>query len=188
MYIYSETQAYDISQIPTKFSQELKRNADWLKFGFHSVKPIFSETEISRLDSFKIAYTKVENAITDFADKKSLSTCLRLHYFFATDSEKVYLKEKGIKVLLTADNPGRLSYSLPFYVRGTYSDTCMHYLQTDMRVENMSIFPYYDLSKYCEEDTFVIFTHEWALNSRKMRFKFERSIKHLSRSNVVFIN
>lgn len=193
LYIYAESDKYSIEKFPVKFRKELQQNSDWLKFGFHSIRPKFAETTMANTDSFEIAYMRVTDAITRFAGNDGMSKCLRLHYFYASKEEVGFLADKGITTMLAADDPERASYSLPIEAqkelhRGSYSDSIMHFLATDMRIEKQSISPYWDLYKHIENDTLVIFTHEWALDRKSIKFKFGRTLQILYNSGANFVN
>lgn len=187
LYIYAESTDFQIEDVPAKYRNELSANADWLQFGFHAIRPSFSKTETSNLDSFSSAFQRVSQAIERFAGDGSKSSCLRLHYYYATPEERAFLANNGVKMLLTADNPGRESYSLSRH-DSSFSDSAMRYLATDMRVENMGPFPFIDLARHDECDTLVLFTHEWALDSKMARLKFRRILHLLTNSNAIFIN
>lgn len=193
LYIYAESEDYSIEKFPVKFRKELQQNSDWLKFGFHSIRPNFSQPTISNSDSFRIAYTRVVENIKRFAGNENMSNCLRLHYFYASKDEIVFLKSNGITTLLAADDPERHSYSLSQKAQeelrsGSYSDSIMRFLATDMRIEKQSISPYNDLYQHSENDTLVIFTHEWALYRRFIKYKFWRTLQILYNSDANFIN
>lgn len=147
---------------------------------------------MANTDSFKIAYMRVTEAITRFAGNDGMSKCLRLHYFYASKKEVGFLADKGITTMLAADDPERVSYSLSIEAqkklhRGGYSDSVMHFLATDMRIEKQGI-PYWDLYKHIENDTLVIFTHEWALDRKSIKFKFGRTLQILYNSGANFVN
>jgi len=194
LYIYAEAEKYSINTFPIKYKKDFKKNSNWLKFGFHSIRPVFSKSETSKIDSFKTAYITVMKNIERFAGKDSKSICLRLHYFYATKDEIEFLSEQGCRILLTADDVKRQSYSLSNTAmkeleHGSYSDQNMHYLATDMRIETFGISPMWELLKHQEDkDTLVVFTHEWALNKRIIKCKFERTLSILANSKAYFIN
>lgn len=192
LYIYKEADNYDIKNFPAKYKREFANNADWLKFGFHAIRPHFNEEITANLDTFLTAYRQVDSCITVFAGESSKSQILRLHYFFATPEERTLISRMGGAILLTADNPGRRSYSLSdnqlnALRKGSYNDNELHYLATDLRIENMTI-PDYNLRAHQENDTLVIFTHEWALKSRTNRLKLTRTLQILENNKVNYIN
>ena len=95
LYIYKEAKGYDITSFPTKYKREFANNADWLKFGFHAIRPQFNEEITANLDTFSTAYRQVDSCITTFAGETSKSHILRLHYFFATPAERTLISKSG---------------------------------------------------------------------------------------------
>lgn len=71
--------------------------------------------------------------------------------------------------------------------KGSFTDTCCQYLATDHRVEHMLFEPYFNLLNKEENDTLVVFTHEWALANKSNRIKLRRILHILYRSKVKFI-
>lgn len=188
LYVYLESGDWKIDDMPVRYRQELITNSNWLKFGFHSIRPVFSQHEIANIDSFSQAYRRVCDGIERFAGSESLTKILRLHYFFATRAECDYLKNKGVNTLLTADDPNRESYSIVPNHRRSYGFKGINYLATDYRIENGSLSPWYDLYEHAENDTLAIFTHEWALLNRVNRYKLNSAIRILSNSGAQFVN
>lgn len=95
LYIYAEANNYDIADIPLKFKNEFIANAEWLKFGFHAIRPQYNITVTANTDSFITAFNKVNRHIIRFGDSLSLSHILRLHYFYATVEERVRIAIGG---------------------------------------------------------------------------------------------
>lgn len=192
LYIYKEARDYDITLFPIKYKCEFANNADWLKLGFHAIRPKFNEAITANYDTFSNAYRQVDSCITAFAGESSKSHILRFHYFFATPAERTLISQSGGVILLAADNPDRRSYSLSddqlnLLKNGSYHDNELHYLATDLRIENMTI-PDYELRTHQENDTLVIFTHEWALTSRINRMRLIRTLQILENNKVSYIN
>lgn len=191
LYIYKEAKDYDIARFPYRFKSEFAENADWLKFGFHAIRPHFDESITSQIDSFSL-YNQVDSCISAFAGEQSKTHILRLHYFYATPAERTLISHSGGVILLTADHSDRRSYSLSdmqlnVLRKGSCQDNELHYLATDLRIENMTI-PDYDLRIHNENDTLAVFTHEWALASRLNKAKFIRTLQILKNNNITYIN
>ena len=116
---------------------------------------------------------------------------LRLHYYFATQDEVMYLKGKGVGTLLSADDE-RISYSLPRKIdsilqkeeRISYHG--MNYERTDIRIEK-TVFPIADLIENRNDDKIIIFTHEWALAKTENIVKLYLTLYFLHFYNAVFI-
>lgn len=193
LYIYEKASGYDIEDFPLKYKKELRQNAGWLKFGFHSIEPQFQpDSELG--DScllFEKAFHKVNASIVEFASESNISDKLRLHYFYASKTQLYALKAGGVNTLFTADDPERKSYSMSDQEQdslrsGSYRDSNFVYLATDLRIEKLS-FPYFDLLQHAENDTLVIFTHEWALADKQNQYKLQRVLQILQRSRARFI-
>lgn len=193
LYVYRKAPGYDIEQFPLRYKDELSKNAEWLKFGFHSIEPQFHPDSVST-DScqlFADAFQTVNASISLFSSESNISDKLRLHYFYASKYQLDILKNEGVKVLFAADDPERKSYSMSdlsqHYLRsGSYHDSSFIYLATDLRIEKISL-PYFDLLQHSENDTLVIFTHEWALADKRNQYKLQRVLQILKQSKVCFI-
>lgn len=102
-----------------------------------------------------------------------------------------FLKENGVEVLLSADDD-RISYSLPKLVndRLIREEHTLYngivYERTDIRIEH-TIFPIVDLIENRNDETIVLFTHEWALEEKNNRIKFHISILFLTIYQCNFI-
>ena len=113
---YSKDSEYDISDLPSKYAEELKANAEWLKFGFHA-RDDKKKYNSDEADSIKADYEKFCNAIMHATkgNDSSIDRVVRLGFFSGTRVNVRALQEceKGILGLLTADNDNkRLSYYL----------------------------------------------------------------------------
>lgn len=184
LYIYG-----NINNYSDKFKKEFSANSNWLRFGFHAIKPEFDSLETSNLKIFTRAYNSVDSCIVLFAGKESKASALRLHYYYATYDEIEFMKQKGINRLLSADDK-RISYSLPIKLneklieRNSLYFNGMNYRRTNLRMENC-IFPPLDL-RDAPKDTIVFFTHEMQLNSRKGKIKFDYCLWFLCKQNCKF--
>lgn len=179
----------DIKFNTQQYKHEFQNNSNWLKFGFHSIKSNFNKSEASDIRSFRSAFIKVDSLIGIFAGENSKSMTLRLHYYYATSSEIVFLKSRGIRRLLSADND-RISYSLPKDINSylikynTISYKGMNYRRTNLRLEKM-FFPPYKL-RTTPNDTIVFFTHESQLKKKMSRLKMGYCLWFLKNSNSKF--
>ena len=189
LYTYECSGNYHVSKIPKRFIHEIRENADWLRFGFHAKEPEFIKDSVTRLEYFKEAYASLESS--------KLVVCgggnLRLHYYYATPEEVAFLKEKGVKVLLSADDD-RISYSLPQNINKLLLQkeniiyNGMTYERTDIRIEKTWC-PIIDLLKNRNDEMIVVFTHEWAQQQQKVnRLKFLFTLYFLSlyKANFIF--
>lgn len=189
LYIFPIDDRVINSKLPKRFIHDFQNSNDWLHFGFHGIKQAFSAIEAGDSALFVDAYSKVKQYINHIG--ASHTQTLRLHYWFATNTEKQYLSSEGITTLLTSeiDSP---SYSLPNYVMkrlksGAYADSTFRYLRTEIRIEQMSSTPYIELMRHQDNDTLVIYSHEWFLN-RINYLRLARLVEILTLSKCHFIN
>lgn len=84
LYVFERDRDFHISEVPVRFREEFRGNADWLKFGFHWIEPTF-DPDI-RLKDFAESYRNVNEAIIRWGDTSCLSPVIRLHYFYGADS------------------------------------------------------------------------------------------------------
>lgn len=164
-YVYEQDGKYHINDFPVKYKEEIMNNSDWLKFGFHAQNPTDS---LSDDKSFSTAYNIVDSNLT--YKMGGQSHVLRLHYYHASPQNVEYLKSKGVKVLLSADD-NRISYSLSpkdnriLIKNGKFLKDGLTYVRTDIRVERDNIITF--LFEHLNDDELIVFTHEWALYSSK---------------------
>lgn len=99
LYVYKKAPGYDIEFFPLKYKEELRKNAEWLKFGFHSIEPQFLIDSLltDSCQLFTDAFQKVNASILSFASESNISDKLRLHYFYASKSQLDTLKMRGGK-------------------------------------------------------------------------------------------
>ena len=116
--IYYETEGFNLSQMPDKFRDEWKQNADWIRLTFHAKandpdRPyIHASAEKIRQD-----YLLVTGEIARFAGREVLSPFTTVHWGETTLAGARALREEGV-VGLTGyfDSDGefpRVSYYLP---------------------------------------------------------------------------
>lgn len=189
-YCFENDGDFDVSQVPIKYARELADNSDWLKFGFHGIKPMAHRPINVKYSEFTTAFSNFQKAVERFASCHNLATMLRLDYFYATPSEVVFLRNNGVRTLLSADDDRR-NYYLPFQKnrqlihKNSIEYEGIKYLRTNIRIENID-FPYFNILKNRNRDTLVIFTHEWKLDNLN-KYKLKRTIKILKEQNYIFI-
>lgn len=189
-YCFEQDGDYNISHVPKKFAHEFTANSDWLKFGFHGIKPSSHKPTNVNYSEFAFAFSHFRKEVERFSSYQNLATILRLDYFYATPGEVEFLRENGVSTLLSADDDRR-SYSLPYHKNSQIIDKNsiqyggVKYLRTNIRIENID-FPYVNILRNRDRDTLVVFTHEWKLNWLN-RKKFQRTIKILKEQNYKFI-
>lgn len=193
-----------VSELPKEFFEEFLSNSDWLKVSFHWESMDFKK-EIPA-NEFEKAFQEVHQTFCHSSDSSVWASAIRLHYFFAPDSLMNHLQD--VKTLLCADNEERLSYNLtPHEVKvlstnQQFSKNGIMYRPTNLRIEDHPFNIRSEIKKNCNQDTLVIFTHEWAINSQPIkdiliklvknhtlrinalnRYNFERTIKWLNQNN-----
>lgn len=189
LYTYEQYKGFNISCLTNKYKGEFINNSDWLKLGYHAKSDLTTKDSIANLLFFISSFKKTKRSI-----EYSIGSCasmLRLHFYFATQTEIDSLKNLGVSSLLSSDDE-RVSYSLPI----RYNDSLLvsesldfdgvHYEKTDIRVEN-TLNPLYSLWENRNDDFLSIFTHEWALSSTSSKIKFSCYLLFLSlyKSNFV---
>lgn len=182
---------FTIQQVPTKFKKDFETNRDWLKIGFHGVKPLSHRPTNRSFAEFTRAYKLFNSAVGMFAGEGSIAKTLRLDFYYTTKQEANFLKQNGVSTLLSADDD-RISYSLPFKMNrhiirnNSIRYDSIKYLRTSIRIENIDV-PYINIVKNRMIDTLVVFTHEWKLN-RINRYKLERTVEILKDCDYTFIS
>lgn len=185
LYVYENVKDYSIDSIPQKYIRQLQGETDWLRVGFHASNDTIDRELIGDYSIFKKSFDVVNEKFVGGAKS------LRLQYYYATSEEVSFLVNKGITTLLSADDD-RISYSLPH----SYNESLignesllykgMHYEHTDFRVEN-PLSPFKQLYSNRNDDTIVLFTHEWALQNRWNRYKLWFYLAFFSIYKSVFI-
>lgn len=189
-YIFEQDGDFNVSQIPNKYIDEFKRNSQWLKFGYHGIKPSFHRPNNVNYKQFAASYLRLNRELSRFASDSSRASILRLDYFYATPREITFLTNNGVRTLLAADDDRR-SYFLPFEKNKLLiQNNSIHYdklkyLRTNIRIENND-FPYLNILRNRNRDTLVIFTHEWKLDKIN-KYKLARTIKILKDQKYKFI-
>lgn len=190
-YCFEKDCDYNISKMPSKYAREFTENSDWLKFGFHGIKPSSHKPNNVKYSEFTTAFSNFQKEVGRFASCHNIATMLRLDYFYATPGEVLFLRNNGVRTLLSADDDRR-NYYLPYQKnRQLINENSIHYdglkyLRTNIRIENTD-FPYLNILRNRERDTLVIFTHEWKLD-RINKYKLRRMIKILKEQNYKFIS
>lgn len=180
---------FDIRKVTGKFQAELTKNANWLKFGYHSIEPTAFFDDSTSTEEFKESFTRVNKEIKRFAGEDSLSRVLRLHYFRANKEMVNYLISQGVKGLLCSDDD-RISYDLSEDKHRELKEqdkiifAGMTYYNTDFRFDGKS-FIHYQMHKLRDKEILVLFTHEWALGRKGLQ-KIETAVKWLAKNNYEF--
>lgn len=187
LYCFKEKVGFDMSQVPSKYYSEFSNNSDWLRIAFHGIRGMGHKPE-------ELLDNELEKAYSFFCGLPFIyqkASILRLERFFGSSKQIAYLKSKGVKTFLAADDE-RISYDLDdvankeLIKEGRLYRNGINYLRTNIRIENI-IEPYVTLIKINIKDTLVIFTHEWKLNIWN-KYKLRRMIRLLKYNHYMFIN
>ncbi len=163
LYVFERANNYSIDDIPLKYIEQLRREKDWLRIGYHVSSDTATREDIGFLSSFKQSFEHVN-------EKLGGANILRLQYYYATPEEVSYLSRKGKLTLLSADDDRR-SYSLPLSLNDSlikkesiqYNN--INFERTDIRIEKPDG-PLKELYLNRNDETIVLFTHEWALKNK----------------------
>lgn len=174
LYCLCQDDGFTLRDVPDTWRDEFVRNSDWLKFGFHC-NDYDSNYNSCSVEEFEYQYDEFVNQIIRIAGPDCLSDTLRLHFFSGNEDIRKYLSEKGIKILLCADD-SRVSYGLSKDINNSvienwnYIDTEMNmeYCRTLFRIEKMDdikvIESYWEKCNKFEK-AFTFFTHEVHLSN-----------------------
>lgn len=173
LYVYEEYNGFNLAQFPTKYINEFKENADWLRIGFHGINecnPIENGFEDEAIFQ---SFLRVNSDISLWAGESSIADTLRLHYWYGTSGLINDLASVDVKRILYIDREDQLGYdfsrkddnAIRTSVNGIltkyYSNGPIDFLLTDIRLENTE-----DVSNILNmsDNCIVVFTHAWCLN------------------------
>lgn len=189
LYLFDMARDFKITDVSIKYKNDFKDVADWLKFGFHGRDTNKSFYNSPNNKEFIEAYNNVEQ-FSKLMQGRSLSEICRLHYFEADNSRINFLKEKGIKTLLTADddrNSYGLSQNICNEIRKKHEIVLdgMKYVNTDYRIENIENVDNI-LLEMKEKKNIILFTHEWCF--MKNIHIMDNIFKELKKRDYVYFN
>lgn len=191
LYCWSVKSKFKISSLDDSYKKEFEENTEWLKIGFHS------SAEFNYLEQSHLGRTELEfyNTVSDFnntiikiAGKRSLTDKIRLHYYSATHNEIEFLKNNGIKELLTSHD-GRRSYMLTEmqqnYIdcNGYLKEKNMSYVKSDLCIDNIEDIGY--INKLIERQRITLFSHE--VYFQRDLLKWKKILKLLINKEFEFI-
>lgn len=189
LYFYEESKGFNINQVTDKFKKDFYDNKEWLKIGFHGSESLSVNNDNTE-STFITVYNNFIEAIKKFAHVDCITDIIRLHRFMGNDNEITFLKDKGIKSLLVADD-NRISYNLTIEENEILNRNYkiekdgMMYIKTNLRLEKMSS-NIDEIHKYKKEPIVTIFTHEWAFKNEFS--KLDKILSIYNDSNSIFIN
>lgn len=171
---------FSLEKVCEKYIEEFKNNQDWLKFGFHC----YDENIIyngDNLNDFQRQFDMFQKQIKRITGQRSDVDALRIHSFECNLLNCRYLREKGVKVLFTADD-NRKSYYLnaiqmeQLKKKGYYYDENedLMFVRSCTRLEiNVDIISEIENYKNISNSMISVFTHEWQMDREDVRKRFE---------------
>lgn len=178
-YVFFENEEFNLHDITDKYANEFKENADWLKFGFHSLNKHTNYADTTK-NEISVDYAKTIRELERITgSNKSIDSTIRLHNYAANDDAVAELVKIGVESLLGPEDK-RLAYNLnqeetSYLFRYDYfNSNHMNYFKTDVRIENLKDLNkfYGDFAKDFETNTtLIIFTHEQRLREIEMQQK-----------------
>lgn len=184
-YVFYQEGSFSLADCPKKFRSEFAENAEWLKFGFHSLDGTMAYGNSD--SSLAEDYQKTMECLIQIVGKEAITDVIRLHCFAGTRQEIEGLMsnpEVPVKALLCADDR-RGSYYLTqaendyIYCHDEFveKNTQMRFISTDIRMEYVDsmedkIEEFAGTSWNNQLDEMVVFTHEWAVDD-DVRYKID---------------
>lgn len=165
-----------LKDVPGKYREELERNGDWCRFGFHAID---ENADYSRTGPEQAAedYQAVTAELRRIAGS-ALDELPRIHKYAASQDSLLAMKEYGLRGVLCPEEGWKDSYGLTGEHRlllntaGFYSDPMngLTYLATDIRLEETASVAE-KISQLRDRKHIEVFTHEWALERDHVREK-----------------
>lgn len=156
LYIYVKHNEWTLADIPDRYKREFEETCGWLKFGFHAVSEEQKRDVVMHnwTESIMLYHDQVKR----FAGEQSLSTILRLHYWYYPQEYTTVMRQVGVRtVLVRKDDIEKEVYGIPAW--RTYVQ-----IEKDKHIARQ-------IWDYKSQEPLVVFTHEWALTWKK-KIKF----------------
>ena len=190
LYVFGESGEFAIWDFPQNYKDEFMNNFDWLQIGFHSGEDCLPEDDYVTQKEFETDYQRMESALWRIAGGNSVTSVLRLHYWYATEEMVSYLREQGITALLCRDST-EASYNLTdeqvemlYETRdGKLEIDGLTYYVTDVRLEK-EVDIVATLEEKKNDRIVVIFTHAWCFEENVQ--KLETAIQWLVKEKYQF--
>lgn len=172
LYCFTNLPKFSISEIPDSYSREFEANADWLRFGFHGIEGTkrFVDEPLYKEGVRLFEETAIKLGM-------SISPIIRLHNWIASEEQKEYLYNRGVKVLLYPDDD-TFGYS-----GDSFFDCGLEHWRTRIRFENMDEID--DDSLLVGQERIVAFTHEKYFDTNKE--KIEKAILIYKQNGYSFV-
>jgi len=150
--IYWETEGFNLSQMPAKYREEWRRNADWIRLTFHArandpARPYLESTA----ERIREDYRLVTREIARFAGREVLSPFTTVHWGTTTQAAARALRQEGVLGLAgyfeARDELPTVCYYLPLaqwtYLMGRdyWKDTREHliFIRHDMVINSFRL-------------------------------------------------
>lgn len=182
LYTYARAKTWKIGDVPPGVWKELAANG-WVKVGLHASRPESQNEDLAELHEALVDFEKA-------VPPELRAATLRLHYYNAPREAIPFLREHGVRTLLSAHD-NRISYSLPRAANDSLLAAqrllrdSLEYERTDFRSE-LSLFPIFDVWSRLRDDKLVVFTHEWTLD-RWNAAMFRILVGYLALYGCIFI-
>lgn len=175
---------FSLDKVSDAYLEEFKNNTDWLKFGFHCYDEGIVYVQGMEKD-FEHHFDCFQTQIKRITGQEGVVTPLRIHSFQGNRRMCKILHQKGVMMLLTADD-SRVSYYLDDIATkelkncGYYydKDLKMSFVRSCTRLENSeNIIREMEFYRRMETGIISIFTHEWQMDREDIRYKLELCCK-----------
>lgn len=191
LYCFDEGRGFSIKDCTDKFKNDFLQANSWLRFGFHG-RDIGIEFSVgNNIKEYIDAYTNFENFIKRNQLDNPLKV-IRLHNFQAGKKQIDFLKSKGVRGFLTADDEracyGLSEQDLQQVRHSVVKKNDIFYIHTDIRLENFdNISDLYNILKYKFKikNVVSVFTHEWCFD--KNINKLEKVLMFCSNNMIVSV-
>lgn len=170
LYVIEPTEFFLVTQHNSRLINEFEENSDWLRFGYHGNKIHFNEDTFyaSGFYLFEHARQKLRAGGTEI---------LRLHYWYATEVQKQFLYNQGVRTLLYPDD------DCICYKDDYFKHCGLYHYRTRVCYEKMSEIN--NLTLFIGKPFIAAFTHEWCFD--KVADKIRISLEHYHKNNYEFV-
>ena len=171
---------FKLGKVPEIYRDEFIKNASWLMFGFHCYSEDMCYQQVTK-KSFLQQYNYFQKQILRITGQEKQLDVLRIHGFQGNKEICKELRNKGVKILLAADDQ-RKSYYLDEKLteRLNETGTCyddnidIKFVKSCTRLEKLDNISKELNQKLADGNELIpIFTHEWQMDKEEIRNKVE---------------
>ena len=203
LFYQNENNTWNLSQMPTKYRSEFRKNADWLKLGFHGLDTN-AKYDLSSYNSQQSLthYNNMISQIKRFAHELNIDVVPRTAFFTGhIDIVKEWKNApNGVKGFISSDDDRANMMYLDAIQRQTlkYCDDFydanedLYFVRTDLRLEHHTD-PVSELESRIDDytlngqhDVLEVFTHEGPLSGTTNKVKAEAIFEWGLNSGYVF--